>query len=177
MLPSLRFHQRPVRSEAQDDAVSLPRLPQAVQYKDRDVHGSVQNRLSGLGLRFLRVLHQPQIGLQHDAAPGVGYLSKVVPDTTSKTLQGFVRDRIEPDAQVYTDDASPYQPLDNHETVKHSHMESVRGPVHTNGVESFWSLLKRAHVGTFHKLSEDHLHRYVAEFSGRHNMGEKDTLA
>jgi hypothetical protein len=49
--------------------------------------------------------------------------------------------------------------------------------VHTNDVESFWSLLKRAHVGTFHKLSEDHLHRYVGEFSGRHNMRDKDTLA
>ena len=103
--------------------------------------------------------------------------AEVTPNTTKKTLQGFVHERIEPDAMVYTDDASPYASLDNHETVKHSHMEYVRGPVHTNGVESFWSLLKRAHVGTFHKLSEDHLHRYVAKFSGRHNMREKDTLA
>ena len=103
--------------------------------------------------------------------------AEVVSDTTKKTLQGFVHERIEPDATVYTDDASPYASLDNHETVKHSHMEYVRGPVHTNGVESFWSLLKRAHVGTFHKLSEDHLHRYVAEFAGRHNMRDKDTLA
>ena len=61
-------------------------------------------------------------------------------------------------------------------TVKHSHLEYVRGPVHANGVESFWSMLKRAHMGTFHKISTDHLHRYVAEFAGRHNMRSKDTL-
>lgn len=103
--------------------------------------------------------------------------AEVVPNTSAKTIQGFVHDRIEPDGQVYTDNASPYQSFENHETVTHSHMEYVRGPVHTNGVESFWSLLKRAHVGTFHKFSEDHLHRYAAEYSGHHNMREKDTLA
>ena len=102
---------------------------------------------------------------------------EVVEDTKADTLQGFIHDRTQPGAKVYTDDASPCQSLDNHETVKHSHMEYVRGPVHTNGVESFWSMLKRAHVGTFHRLSAQHLHRYVGEFAGRHNMRELDTLA
>jgi hypothetical protein len=55
-------------------------------------------------------------------------------------------------------------------------MEYVKGDIHTNGIESFWSLLKRSHVGTFHKLSEDHMHRYVGEFAGRHNMRDKNTL-
>ena len=102
--------------------------------------------------------------------------AKVVGDTTKATLQGFVHDRIEPDTTVYTDDASPYASLDNHESVKHSALEYVRGPVHTNGVESFWSMLKRAHSGVFHKLSEHHLQRYVGEFAGRHNMRGKNTL-
>ena len=52
----------------------------------------------------------------------------------------------------------------------------MRGQVHTNGIESFWSTLKRAHKGTFHRLSPKHLHRYVDEFVGRHNMRELDTL-
>ena len=47
---------------------------------------------------------------------------------------------------------------------------------HTNGIESFWSMLKRAHKGTFHKISPKHLQRYVNEFSGRHNVREADTL-
>ena len=47
---------------------------------------------------------------------------------------------------------------------------------HTNGIESFWSMLKRAHKGTFHKISAKHLQRYVNEFAGRHNVREADTI-
>ena len=54
--------------------------------------------------------------------------------------------------------------------------EYVRGDAHTNGMESFWSGLKRAHKGTFHKLSPKHLDRYVQEFAAKHNLRESDTL-
>ena len=62
-----------------------------------------------------------------------------------------------------------------HEAVKHSVGEYVRDQAHTNGIESFWSLLKRAHTGTFHKMSEKHLQRYVSEFYGRHGVRQEDT--
>ena len=52
----------------------------------------------------------------------------------------------------------------------------MRGKAHTNGVESFRSMLKRAHMGTFHKMSPKHLDHCVQEFAGRHNVGESDTL-
>ena len=65
----------------------------------------------------------------------------------------------------------------DHESVKHSVAEYVRGMAHTNGVESFWSILKRAHMGTFHKISPKHLNRYVQEFAGKHNIRSADTLA
>ena len=103
--------------------------------------------------------------------------AKVVEDTTAKTLQGFVHDRIQPDAKVYTDDSTSYFSLDNHESVKHSAMEFVRGDVHTNGVESLWSMLKRRHTGTYHKMNVKHFHRYINEFAGRQNVRELDTLA
>lgn len=45
--------------------------------------------------------------------------------------------------------------------IKQRRLEDVKGDCHTNGVESFWSMLKRAHMGTFHKISERHLHKYV----------------
>ena len=61
--------------------------------------------------------------------------------------------------------------------MKHSASEYVRGEVHTNGIESFWSMLKRAQKGTFHKLSPKHLNRYVQEFAGKHNIRELDTHA
>ena len=47
---------------------------------------------------------------------------------------------------------------------------------HTNGIESFWSMLKRAHKGTFHKISPKHLQRYVSEFAGKHNIRDLGTL-
>ena len=71
---------------------------------------------------------------------------------------------------VYTDDHGGYEGLPNHETVKHSAGEYVSDMAHTNGIESFWSMLKRAHKGTFHKLSPKHLQRYVNEFAGKHNL-------
>ena len=46
----------------------------------------------------------------------------------------------------------------------------------TQGIESFWSMLKRAHKGTFYKVSPKHLDRYVTEFAGKHNVREADTL-
>jgi len=49
--------------------------------------------------------------------------------------------------------------------------------VHTNGIESFWATLKRGYKGTYHKMSEKHLSRYVTEFAGRHNVRDLDTLA
>ena len=60
--------------------------------------------------------------------------------------------------------------------MKHSVGEYVRDQAHTNGMESFWSMLKRAHKGTFHKISPKHLQRYVNEFAGRHNIRDKDTI-
>ena len=102
----------------------------------------------------------------------------VVEATDSPTLQGFVRGNVKAGAKVYTDDALAYDGLVDydHESVKHSVAEYVRGSVHTNGIESFWSMFKRAHKGTFHKISPKHLQRYVDEFVSRHNMREMDTL-
>ena len=63
-----------------------------------------------------------------------------------------------------------------HESVKHSASEYVRGQVHTNGVESVWSMLKRGYIGIYHKMSPKHLDRYVTEFEGRHNDRQSDTI-
>ena len=102
--------------------------------------------------------------------------ARVVERADKDTLQGFVNGVTEDDAKVYTDGSSSYTGRKNHESVKHSIGEYVRGQVHTNGVESFWSMLKRAHMGVYHKLSAKHLQRYVQEFAGRHNIRELDTL-
>ncbi len=103
--------------------------------------------------------------------------AQVVERTDAATLQGFVTAHTAPGATVYTDDASTYAGLPfDHETVRHSLSEYVQGAAHTNGIESLWSMLKRAHKGIYHKMSPKHLDRYVQEFAGRHNLREADTL-
>ena len=104
--------------------------------------------------------------------------ASVIERTDTPTLQGFVAGRAAPGAKVFTDDASAYQGMPfEHGSVRHSVGEYVDGMVHTNGIESFWSMLKRAHKGVYHKLSHKHLQRYVREFAGRHNIREQDTIA
>ena len=100
----------------------------------------------------------------------------VIDSTDGDTLKGFVVQRTEPGAKVYTDDHRGYEGLPNHETVRHSVKEYVNGQAHTNGIESFWAMLKRGYVGTYHRMSPKHLRRYVDEFSGRHNIRKADTI-
>ena len=60
--------------------------------------------------------------------------------------------------------------------VQHSKGEYARGRVSTNSIESFWATLKRGYHGVYHKMSPKHLHRYVDEFAGRHNIRDLDTI-
>ena len=103
--------------------------------------------------------------------------AKVVRRTDKPTLQGHLIENTDPDATVYTDEAAMYHDIPfEHDSVKHSVSEYVRGQVHTNGMESFWSMMKRGYIGTYHKMSPKHLDRYVREFAGRHNIRDHDTI-
>ena len=92
------------------------------------------------------------------------------------TLQGFVRAHAATSATIYSDESRAYQSLPNHEAVNHGAGEYVRGQAHVNGMEAFWSMLKRGYHGTYHHWSSKHSDRYLAEFSGRHNVREADTV-
>ena len=103
--------------------------------------------------------------------------AEVVEKTDGPTLRAFVHERTEPTTLVYTDEAAAYNRLNRpHEAVAHSVGEYVRDMAHTNGMESFWSLLKRGYIGIYHWMSRKHLDRYVTEFEARHNSRPKDTL-
>ena len=105
--------------------------------------------------------------------------ARVVPATDAVTLQAFVRSTAKPGAKVYTDEARAYGGLKRdygHEAVNHGVGEYIRGQVGTNGIESFWSMLKRGYVGVHHKMSAKHLDRYVQEFVTRHNIRDEDTI-
>ncbi len=102
--------------------------------------------------------------------------ARVVTSTNAATLQGFVRRNSEQGTRTYTDEARAYSGLPRHQSVSHSTGEYVKDRAHTNGLESFWSLMKRGYHGTYHKISPKHLGRYVSEFQGRHNWRPLDTI-
>jgi transposase-like protein len=90
-----------------------------------------------------------------------------------ESLSGFARritsDKVE---LVITDEAKGYYGVSvyrPHEAVNHSAGEYVRGVIHTNSIESFWALLKRGIMGTYHHVSKKYLPLYLAEFQFRHN--------
>lgn len=103
--------------------------------------------------------------------------AEVISDSKRVTLHEFVKQRAHPKAVVYTDEHSGYVGIPfYHETVRHGGGEYVREDTHTNGIESFWALLKRGYHGTYHYMSPKHLNRYLNEFCGRYNEKSSDTI-
>ncbi len=83
------------------------------------------------------------------------------------TIYPIIEKHVGKGSSVYTDDHKVYDSLHgafDHESVKHSAGECVKGKASTNSVERFWALIKRAYYGTHHWWSYKHLHRYVAEY-------------
>jgi transposase-like protein len=101
-----------------------------------------------------------------------------VEKVTAKNLKEIIRQNVSKGARIMTDEFSSYRGLAKefkaHETVNHGSGEYVRGKVHTNTAEGFFSLLKRGINGTFHHVSKRHLHRYLDEFNFRYNARKVD---
>lgn len=97
--------------------------------------------------------------------------ARVIENTKKATLHREVRASVTPGSSLYTDAAGGYRGLEedfNHEVVDHAY-EYVRGAVHTNGLENFWSLLKRSLKGTYVSVEPFHLFRYLDEQVFRFN--------
>ncbi len=99
---------------------------------------------------------------------------QMIERTDIQTLSSFVRKTVSDKVELVATDEHPgYHYLNalgfNHEAISHSAGEYVRGKVHTNNIESFWALLKRGVIGTYHHVSKKYLPLYLAEFQFRHN--------
>ena len=105
--------------------------------------------------------------------------TKVVKRASKKTLHGLIRENVETGANVYTDEFTAYQGLNQeyiHQVIEHA-SEYVRGNVHTNGIENYWSLFKRALRGTYVSCDVEHLSRYLDEQTFRfNNRGTTDGI-
>jgi hypothetical protein len=91
-----------------------------------------------------------------------------------KTVAKIVSENISRETRLMTDESPLYRGpgkwFESHETVTHSVGEYVRGDVHTNTIENYFSVFKRGMRGVYQHCSEKHLHRYLAEFDFRYNL-------
>jgi transposase-like protein len=94
-----------------------------------------------------------------------------IPTVTAKTLKPILEEQVHADMAVYSDMGGSRSAtmFKKHGMVNHGIGEYVRGEIHTNTVEGFFSILKRGITGTYHHVSEQHLKRYLAEFDFRYN--------
>jgi transposase-like protein len=90
-----------------------------------------------------------------------------------ETVQRIVVENVAQESRLHTDESRLYTGADqhfvSHETVKHTAKEYVRGDVHTNSAEGFFSIFKRGMRGVYQHCKEKHLHRYLAEYDFRYN--------
>jgi transposase-like protein len=101
-------------------------------------------------------------------------VARVIQNTKAETLAGFVRETVSNKVKlVATDEHHGYAGLKHsglaHEAVNHHAREYVRGNVHTANIDSFWSMIKRGIMGSFHQVSGEYLPLYLNEFSFRYN--------
>jgi transposase-like protein len=101
-----------------------------------------------------------------------------VASTSKPPLHGFIHANVRKGATVITDELPTYRGMRGytHLAVNHSAREFVPNQAHTSGIESFWAILKCGYNGIYHYMRVKHLHRYVNEFSFRHNTSKVSTL-
>ena len=148
-----------------------------VEVDETYVGGKNENRPIGVRFRSDPTKKTPVIALVKREGDVRAFPIK---NATASTLRASIIEHVEKKARIITDDWQAYKPVGKefgkHETVNHSALEYVRGDVFTNTAESYFSLLKRGIMGTFHHISREHLAQYCGEFSFRWNMrGATDT--
>lgn len=139
----------------------------------RNMHKSIRERkIRGRGAVGKRIVH----GLLQR---GGEVRCHVVPSTEAAELHPIIHKHVEKGATLYSDAASSYEALAAqyaHEAINHAE-EYVRGIVHTNGMENFWSLFKRTIKGTYVSVAPFHLQRYADEQAFRFNARKTDDAA
>jgi hypothetical protein len=166
-----------IRAAMKDGGFS--KLMGEVEVDETYVGGKVSNKHVYERRQFRRGVHDKVAVIGAIARKG-NVVCQVIERADGQTLQNFVRKAVSEDVSLVATDEHPgYKALKSkypHESVSHYKGEYVRGNVHTANLDSFWSLLKRGVMGTFHKVSKAYLPLYLAEFSFRHNNRENPNI-
>lgn len=161
-----------IRAAMQDS--TFPKLMGEVEIDETYIGGSDKNRHASKR----RNEHGPKgkLAVVGAIARKGNVVCQLIEAADKHTLQSFVTRTVsEQVSLIATDEAAGYGnvnkafPQHPHKTVNHAKKEYVRGNVHTGNIDSFWSLIKRGVMGTFHQVSKEYLPLYLAEFSYRHN--------
>jgi transposase-like protein len=184
LMHRIRYAMTPTRSPRLDGTVEVdetyvggkPRNPslqeiRGMTFAERKPYFAARAERRGRGTKKVPVVALVERGGRIRA--------RVVTDVTAQSLGEAIRDNVRPSAAIHTDELSSYRGIGRHfagghHTVRHSVREYARNGVHVNTAESFFALLKRGLVGTFHAVSKRHLHRYLNEFAFRWNHRATD---
>lgn len=100
-------------------------------------------------------------------------ISTTIERVTGRNLKTIMVKNIDKSANIMTDEFPSYRgtnkQFSSHNVINHGNKEYVRGDVHTNTIEGFFSILKRGIIGVYHHVDSNHLHRYLSEFDFRYN--------
>lgn len=163
ILHRIREALREKNSPLLNDVVEIDETFVGGKNKNRHAHKKVKNS-QGRSVKDKTAV----VGLMHRSGK---VRSFVVKDTSSATIHGIIEREVQPGSICITDEWVSYRGLKDylHVPVNHSEGEYVRGPFHTNSLEGYWSLVKRAIFGIYHSVTEKHMQRYFFEFDYRYN--------
>jgi transposase-like protein len=123
----------------------------------------------------------PVVGIVERGGKG-RVIAKATADVSGATLLGMTREFVLPKSTIFTDEFCSYDGIKHmtgdyrHRRIKHAAKVYVRGDVHTNTIEGFWSLVKRGIGGVYHSVSQKYLQTYLDEFCFRYNRRDQGNL-
>jgi transposase len=122
----------------------------------------------------------PIVGIAERTTGQGRVIAKATKSVTADVLTGMVKEYVLPESTVFTDDFSGYDRLKKHgfthHRINHSAKVWVRGDIHTNTIEGFWSLVKRGIGGVYHQVSQKYLQSYLDEYTFRYNRRDQGNL-
>lgn len=168
-----------IREMLSDKAPEL--LNEVVEVDETYVGGKISNKHTSKRKAFKRNDNKTMVvgAVQREGK----VKTRVVPQANIENVQRVINELVEPNSTMVTDESHAYKRVGEsykHETINHRNKEYVRGDVHTNTIEGYWSILKRQIVGIHHFVSPKHLQRYCDESSYRYNtrsLGQGERFA